>query len=102
MPSAAADLIESVFDEVLSASSHAGVGFGLLFAIWAASYGMEAIIDGMNAAFDVREFRAYWRRRLLAIYMTLVAGAAILLVLAVIVLGRSQNGASSCCSFSVP
>jgi membrane protein len=87
MPDAAADLVESIIDEVLSGSSHASLGIGLLFAIWAASFGMEAIIEGMNAAFDVREFRTWWKRRLLAISMTVFTGFAILLVLGAILLG---------------
>ena len=93
MPTAGAELLRSILQEVLSDSSQAGLGLGLLFTVWSASYGMEAIIDGMNAAFDVREFRAWWRRRLLAIGMTVLVGIALLLVLAGIVLGGAVSSA---------
>lgn len=89
MPYASFVLVKGVLDQVLSGASGVSLGFGILFAIWWASYGMEAVINGLNAAFDVREYRPWWKRRLLAISMTFVLAAGILAVLLLVLWGES-------------
>jgi membrane protein len=39
--------------------------------------GMEAIIEGLNVAYDVKETRAWWRRTVLAILLTIALAVLI-------------------------
>jgi membrane protein len=86
MPSAAFDVVRATVDELLRARGGAKLSFGLLLALWLASSGMEAVIEGLNVAFQVDEARPWWRRRLVAIGLTvtvaLLAGCALALALA--------------------
>lgn len=92
MPDAAFTLTKSVVQQVLQNPSHARLGFSLLVTVWSASYGVEAIIDGVNVAFDVREFRSWWKRRLLALAMTIILEAGVLFVLTLIFWGGNFAG----------
>lgn len=55
------------------------VGFGALGAIWAASGGVMALMRALNLTYDVQEGRPWWKVRLVAIGMTVVAGVLALL-----------------------
>lgn len=92
MPSAAFDVVRATADDLLRTRGGGKFSFGLLVALWLASSGMEAVIEGLNVAFQVEEARAWWRRRLVALGLTvtaaLLAGCALGLVLAGGVGGR--------------
>jgi membrane protein len=46
---------------------------GAVGALWAASGGMAALIRALNIAYDVKEGRPFWKVRLVALAMTIVA-----------------------------
>ena len=52
--------------------------FGVLFAVYFASSGVESLRIGLNRAYDVSEPRAWWLLRLESILYVLVGAAAIL------------------------
>jgi membrane protein len=65
---------------------------GLLGAIWSSSAAMTALIDTLNRAYDIDEGRPWWKKRLLAILLTvalafLLIVASVLLVVGAPVLG---------------
>lgn len=70
MPSAAFNIIKAVADDLLRTGGGGELSFGLLFSLWMASSGMEAAIEGLNVAFQVGEARPWWRRRLVALGLT--------------------------------
>src|ERR1041385_4608387 len=77
-PPSAFQLIDSTIWEV-SANSGAGkISFGILAALWAASNGMTAMTQSLNVAYDVKETRAWWKQRLMALILTL--GLSILII----------------------
>ncbi|HEX6719727.1 MAG TPA: YihY/virulence factor BrkB family protein [Pyrinomonadaceae bacterium] len=85
MPPSAFQLIDSTMWEVSAASSGGKLSFGILATLWAASNGLSAITDSLNAAYDLTESRPWWKRRLVAIGLTmalsvLIIGALILVV----------------------
>lgn len=86
MPSAAFDVVKAATHELLQTRGGGKLSFGLLVALWLASSGMEAVIEGLNVAFQVEEARPWWRRRLVALGLTvngaLLAGGALGLALA--------------------
>lgn len=70
--------------DALARSDNAGVlTVGAAGAIWAASGGVAALMSALNTAYDVEETRSFWKRRGLAIAVTLV-GAVLSVVAAVV------------------
>lgn len=74
--------------------THGGVlTFGVLFALYFASSGVESLRIGLNRAYDMKEQRAWWLLRLESVGYVLVAAVAILafsflVVLAPFIWGR--------------
>ena len=87
MPSSAFQLIDSTMLEVTSASSAGKLSFGLLLALWAASNGMGAITEALNTAYDVKETRPWWKRRLAAVLLTIGLSVLIISALALVIGG---------------
>ncbi|HTM04469.1 MAG TPA: YihY/virulence factor BrkB family protein [Vicinamibacterales bacterium] len=52
---------------------------GMLTTIWSTSSAMTAIIDTLNAAYDIQEGRPWWKVRIIAI--TLTVGVAVFIVI---------------------
>jgi membrane protein len=73
-PIAPKEMLELLRGQIaeLSQGKHASLlTFGILGAIWSSSAAMVAIIDALNRAYDVTEWRSWWKRRLVAIALTI-------------------------------
>ncbi len=86
MPQSAFELLRGTLDEITATTGTGKLTIGLALALWTASAGMEAIIEGLNVAYAVPEVRPRWRRRLVALALTIALGclvaAAFFLILA--------------------
>jgi len=60
---------------------------GMLTTIWSSSAAMTAIIDTLNAAYDIPEGRPWWKVRLTAIALTLGVAVFILISFALVLVG---------------
>ena len=70
-PAAMMDLLKQQLTS-LSNSGDAGLlGIGLLMALWSSSAAMVSVIDAMNRAYDIEDSRPWWKRRLVAIALTI-------------------------------
>lgn len=87
MPPSAFQLIEATMVEVSAGSSGGKISFGLLAALWAASNGMSAITESLNAAYDVEEGRPWWKARLISIGLTIALSILILSALLLVMAG---------------
>jgi membrane protein len=87
LPGSASNLVDSTMYEVSAASGGGKVTLGLLAALWAASNGMGAITDALNAAYNVKESRPWWKQRLTAISLTLVLSILIISALVLVLYG---------------
>ncbi len=87
IPRSASTLIRTTVDEISQGSDGSKVSFGLLAALWAASYGMGAITETLNVAYGVRESRPWWRVRLSAIGLTIVLAVLIIAALMLVLYG---------------
>jgi len=87
LPGSAFNLVDSTIYEVSAASSGSKVTFGLLAALWAASNGMGAITQALNAAYNVTESRPWWKQRLTAVGLTLVLSVLIISALVLLLYG---------------
>jgi len=60
---------------------------GLVLALWSLTGAMQNVMWGLNIAYEREETRGFVRKRVTALTMILFAGAAVLLVFALLVLG---------------
>ncbi|MBC7798725.1 MAG: YihY/virulence factor BrkB family protein [Pyrinomonadaceae bacterium] len=87
LPSSAAELVRTVVTDVSEASSGGKITLGLLLALWAASGGFDALMQNINKAYNVKETRPFWKRRLMALGLTTVLAILILSALIVVLFG---------------
>ena len=87
MPPAALQLVVATLAEVTKARGTAKLSFGLLFALWAASSGVNALAQALNAAYDVAETRPWWKVRLLSIALTIALSLLIVSALLIVLYG---------------
>jgi membrane protein len=81
------DTLAPVIVEVLSRPRGGLLTIGLLFAIWAASSGVDALRLSLNRAYSITEERSIWRLKLQSILFVLVGGGFIFVVALIILLG---------------
>lgn len=87
LPGSAYDLVSNTMYEVSDASGGGKISFGILAALWAASNGMGAISDSLNAAYHVEESRPWWKQRLTAVGLTIALGVLIISALVLVLYG---------------
>ncbi|MEK4064185.1 MULTISPECIES: YihY/virulence factor BrkB family protein [Paenibacillus] len=87
MPAEAVSIIEEILQDVSEGRSEALLSFGMLATLWAASKGINAIIKGLNRAYDIDESRVFWKIRGIAFLATMIIGVVVLLSILLLVLG---------------
>src|SRR5690348_7069114 len=80
-------VVRKVLSDVVTPNRGAFLSFGLLGTLWSASGGFSAAIEALNIAYDVEETRPFWKVRPLAVGLTLMIGALILIALGVMIVG---------------
>jgi membrane protein len=85
LPPDAAATLERTLIEIVSERRGGLVSIGILAALWASSNGMASVMSTMNSVWGTKERRSWWRRRLVAVGLTLgfsafIIGSLILLV----------------------
>jgi membrane protein len=88
MPGAAAQLIERNMQQTSQASGGWKLLLGIVLALWSASAGMAALQNTLNAVYNVKEGRPFWKTRALAIMLTIVCSVLVLVALAIILYGN--------------
>lgn len=92
MPGSAFQLVNATMSEITGASGAGKLSFGLLATLWAASNGMGAITQALNASYDLTESRPWWKQRLVAIVLTI--GLSVLVITALLLMlwgGRAAD-----------
>lgn len=87
VPPAIVDIIRDQLTALAQARGGGVLTFGAVAALWSSSSALVAIIDAFNRAYDVEDARPWWKRRLLAIALTLALAVFILASLALVVAG---------------
>src|SRR5438270_732242 len=87
MPATALQLVTATIDEVTQARGGGKLSVGLLLALWASSSGMNAISQSLNAAYDVRETRSWWKVRLISVALTVALSILIISALLIVLYG---------------
>jgi membrane protein len=86
VPVEAMGMVRSVLKDVLRTRPQL-LSFTIVWAVFAASGAINALITILNIAYDVPEGRSYCKKRLIAFGLTLFIGLMVLLVLLMTVLG---------------
>ena len=86
------DLLTQQLKSISTADQAGLLTVGILGALWSSSAGMVAIIDALNRAYDVTDWRSWWKRRLVALALTVALSVFIVLSLAFILLGPGFAG----------
>lgn len=79
-------LISDLLDHLAERPTGLLTGGGVV-AIWAASSGMVATVDGLNQAYDISAKRLWWKRRLVGIGLTGVIICLIIIATALLSVG---------------
>ncbi|HYO62233.1 MAG TPA: YihY/virulence factor BrkB family protein [Pyrinomonadaceae bacterium] len=82
LPRSAVEMVSTSVNEAVTQSGGGKLSFGVLATLWAASNGMGAITESLNIAYDVEETRPWWKKRLLAVFLTV--GLAVLVISALV------------------
>lgn len=72
MPDSAAQLFTGTVHRIASERNSGLLSFGLLFAIWSASSGVNALMQQLNVVYGVEEDRSFLRARAVALLLTLL------------------------------
>jgi membrane protein len=80
-------LLREQLIQIASGSQASLLTVGVVGAIWSSSAAMVAIIDALNRAFDITEWRPWWKRRLVAIVLTIALAVFIVTALVLLLIG---------------
>jgi membrane protein len=86
LPPQALEQVNPVIDQ-LQQSKGGLLSVGIVIALWTASAGVRLMMSAMNAAYDVPEGRAVWKRIPLSIFYTVGIAGMLLVAAALMVLG---------------
>jgi membrane protein len=92
LPPAAGTTMERTLHEVIGTQRPSLVSIGILVTLWAGSNGLASVMSALNIVFDAEERRPWWKRRLLAIVLTIAFSAFIVAALTLIVFGPKVGG----------
>lgn len=89
LPSDASDTITGILGEVVDNSSGTLLSFGMIATIWSASNGINAMIKGLNKAYDIDEQRPFWKVRGISVVSTIFLVVVIILVMIMLIFGKA-------------
>ncbi len=91
-PAETIKLIRDIIDNVREGQSGGLIAFGTLATIWAASNGLQAVVDALNTAYAVKDTRGFFKSRLVAIGLTFALALMILISLVLVLFGNVLGG----------
>ncbi|AJY76032.1 YihY/virulence factor BrkB family protein [Paenibacillus beijingensis] len=89
LPASSGDTVRDIIREVSVNRNGAFLSVGMIATIWAASSGVNAVIKGLNKAYDEEETRPFWKVRGISLLATVVLALVIMLVMLMLIFGRS-------------
>ncbi|NIK76772.1 membrane protein [Paenibacillus castaneae] len=88
LPADTGEMIRSILTEVSRNNKGALLSIGMIATLWSASNGINAIIKGLNKAYDVEENRPFWKVRGISLIATIVFATVILLTMMMLIFGK--------------
>ncbi|HZG73350.1 MAG TPA: YihY/virulence factor BrkB family protein [Chondromyces sp.] len=87
-PAQALEIVETTLNEVMAEGNGGLLSFGIIGTIWSASNGINAIIKGLNHAYDVEETRSFVKARGLSVLLTFALILVVIVALVLQVFGK--------------
>ncbi len=87
LPAESLALVDRYVEQVIQGSGRGVFSLSLLGSLWAASWGMMAIITTLNAVYGVRETRPIWKAGAIAVLLTMGASVFVISSLILILAG---------------
>lgn len=87
MPWTAYELVRDTVNDIISGKSGGTLSLGLILTLWSGSAGMAAVIEGLNIAYRVSDKRPWWKRRMVALVLTVCMGLLATLAMFLITTG---------------
>jgi membrane protein len=88
VPAEAYALMQNVVASVVFSEEAPGlVSVGAFLALWAGSNIFNALMEALNGAYDVKETRAWWKRKLMAMAAVVVSGLIVITATIVLLAG---------------
>jgi membrane protein len=84
LPSTAARLVRHVLAQTTGSGR---IWLSLLFALWSSSSATAGLIDTLNAIYDLKESRPWWKSRLVAVILAIALGLLLTAALIIVVYG---------------
>jgi len=94
VPSDAASMIEKTLEQIIAGAGSGVLSFGFALALWSASSGMASVMSALNIAYGVEDPRPWWKRRFVAIVLTVGYSLFVILALAFMVFGPHLGSAA--------
>ena len=87
LPQQALDLLDQHVTALVKVTHPKLLTFGIIFTLYSASRGVDAVRKGLNLAYDVKETRPLWRTEVAAFGATIVGAALVLFGITALVAG---------------
>jgi membrane protein len=87
VPGEAMRLVSETISDVTRHRSGGLISFGVLGTLWAASGGVTAVMGTLNAAYDAREERSFWKVRVIAVGLTIALAVLVVCGTALVMFG---------------
>ncbi len=88
IPKNALDLVKNTIVEVVDNKNPHLLSFSLIFTLWSASSGFNAVIKGLNKAYDELEHRSFLKLQFIAVLCTVGLVVAIFIMIFLLVFGQ--------------
>ncbi len=87
MPGSASGLVQQIVEQTTKASGGGKLSFGIILSLWSASAGVVAMMNGLNAVYDVKEGRSLIKARAIALGLTIALSVLVISALVLILYG---------------
>ncbi|MDF2963414.1 MAG: ribonuclease [Paenibacillus sp.] len=88
LPEMSNKTIVDAFNGIQESRSGPLLSIGLLATLWSASNGINAVIKGLNKAYDVEENRPFWKVKGLSVISTIIMAVVIVCSFVMLIFGR--------------
>jgi membrane protein len=93
LPPSAAELFTGTVTRIMSDRNGGLLSFGLLFATWSASSGLDAVMQQLNVVYGVTDRRSFFRQRATALMLMLLFIGLLIVTFALVIFGGELQDA---------
>lgn len=89
VPAAIMPFIENTINQLIQYRSPTLLSFGVVVTIWSASAAVNIVIRGIHTAYSAVDGRAFWIRKLISMFYTLILAVLIAVMIVVLIFGSN-------------